>query len=275
MLIPSLINPPDILDLSERRSLARWLRAQGHDVWLVDWGTPDEGQRALGLAGHVEKRLLPLLAALPRAPLLVGYCLGGTLALSAAIPARAKGLVTIAAPWQFDGFTPDERTQITAMWDKARALCAQLGYVPMEILQSGFWALDPQRTIRKYAAFADMEEGSDTAHAFMTLEDWANGGPPLTFAVARDLFDGFYRDNLSASGGWTVAGKVVDPGALSCPSWSIRSSTDRIVPADAAPTLAEQTTLGLGHVGMIVGGRARHLLWEPLSDWLFKAGDRC
>ena len=37
--VPSLINPPAILDLGEV-SLVRWLAAQGFRVALVDWGAP-------------------------------------------------------------------------------------------------------------------------------------------------------------------------------------------------------------------------------------------
>src|SRR3546814_13425378 len=61
---------------------------------------------------------------------------------------------------------------------KAKPVCERLGYVPMEVLQSGFWALDPARTIRKYAAFADLPEKSDEAQGFVRLEDWANEGAP-------------------------------------------------------------------------------------------------
>jgi polyhydroxyalkanoate synthase len=30
----------------------------------------------------------------------------------------------------------------------------------------------------------------------------------------------------------------------------------------------ERLELALGHVGMVVGSRARELLWEPLDAWL-------
>ena len=40
LLVPSLINRHYVLDLLPDRSFAGWLVAQGHDVFLVDWGTP-------------------------------------------------------------------------------------------------------------------------------------------------------------------------------------------------------------------------------------------
>ncbi|WP_236614810.1 alpha/beta hydrolase [Sphingobium baderi] len=268
VFVPSLINPPTVLDLSESRSMLRHMAAQGHDAYLVDWGTPAAEDSTLGLDGHVAERLVPMLAALPAPPLLVGYCLGGSLALGAAMLHPVRAIATIAAPWHFDGFPQADLDQIIGLWRGAKATCQRLGYVPMEVLQSGFWALDPARTIRKFAAFADTPHGTDDERAFLAVEDWANGGAHLTFAAGRDLFEAFYHGNISGSGEWTVRGHAVQIESLRCPGLSIRSATDRIVPAAAAPRLAEGRTLQMGHVGMIVGRRAPDLLWNPLSRWL-------
>lgn len=272
VFVPSLINPPQVLDLSEGRSMLRHMAAAGHDAYLVEWGRPTKDDTHLGLDGHVTDRLLPMFAALPRPPILVGYCLGGSLTLGAATLMEVQGVATIAAPWQFDGFPPADRELIASLWKSARPTCEKLGYVPMEVLQSGFWALDPARTIQKYAAFASMAAGSDAEHAFLAVEDWANGGAPLSFAAGRDLFENFYGANQPGRLEWRVGGGQVDPDALACPTLSIRSSTDRIVPASAAPTLNGGFTLDLGHVGMIVGGKARTLLWNPLSEWVSTHG---
>ena len=252
--------------------MLREMAAAGHDAYLVDWGAPAREDAQLGLDGHVTDRLLPLLAALPRPPVLVGYCLGGTLAIAAAMLRSVTAVATIATPWDFAGFADADRAEIGLLWQRARLLCERLGYVPMEVLQSGFWAMDPARTIRKYAAFADMEQGTDAERAFLAVEDWANGGPPLTVAAGRDLFDGLYAANLSGEGKWTVGGRGIRPGDIACPSLSIASTTDRIVPAAAAPPLAERRALSLGHVGMIVGSRAPEMLWNPLSHWVSTHG---
>lgn len=246
--------------------------AAGHDSYLVDWGTPSAQDATLGLDGHVTKRLLPLIAALPRPPILVGYCLGGSLALGAAALHPFPAVATIAGPWHFDAFAPADIDLIASLWRGAKPMCERIGYVPMEVLQSGFWAMDPVRTIRKYAAFADVAPGSDAERAFLSVEDWANGGAPLTFAAGRDLFEHFYANNISGSGRWQIDGQTVDPAALSCPTLSIVSTSDRIVPAAAGPRLREERHFALGHVGMVVGGRAPAMLWEPLSLWLSSHG---
>ncbi|MHA6767077.1 alpha/beta fold hydrolase [Sphingobium ummariense] len=272
VFVPSLINPPAVLDLSEGQSMLRRMAAAGHDAYLVDWGAPTPADAALDLADHVMQRLLPLIAALPRPPVLVGYCLGGSLALAAAALTPVRALATIATPWHFSALPQEDRERVTALWRNARPMCQRLGYVPMEVLQAGFWALDPQRTIRKYAAFADMAPGSEAERAFLAVEDWANGGPPLTFSAGAELFERFYGDDLPGEGLWVVGKQHIDPAALPCPGLSIRSATDRIVPAAAAPILAENRTLELGHVGMIVGSRADALLARPLSAWLSSQG---
>ena len=104
VFVPSLINPPDILDHSPDTSLLRWIAAQGFHALLVDWGSPGPEDRDHDLATHVEQLLVPLLQALPEPPVLVGYCLGGTLALGAAAITATAGVATIAAPWHFAGY---------------------------------------------------------------------------------------------------------------------------------------------------------------------------
>lgn len=272
VFVPSLINPPQVLDMSESRSLLRHMAAAGHDAYLVDWGAPRAEDAMLGLDNHVTGRLLPMLATLPRPPILVGYCLGGSLALGAAALHPVAALATIAAPWHFDAFPAADLALIASLWHGSKAMCERIGYVPMEVLQSGFWAMDPARTIAKYAAFADAQPGSDAERAFLAVEDWANGGAALTFAAGRDLFDNFYAGNRPGTGRWHIDGHLAEPAALNCPTLSIASTSDRIVPAAAGPRLREERRLSLGHVGMVVGGRAREMLWDPLSLWLSSHG---
>lgn len=266
VFVPSLINPPFILDLMPGRSMLRWLAAQGHRVWLLDWGVPGVAERDMGLAGHVEQLLLPLVAQLPAPPVLVGYCLGGTMSLAAAACHEVAGVATIAAPWRFDGYDPAARTNIAALWAAAEPACAALGLLPMEVLQTGFWQLDPARTIAKYEAFATLE--GEAAEMFVAMEDWANSGAPLTYAAGEDLFGALLQANQPGNGGWQVGGVAADPLALACPTIEFVSRTDRIVPAETAIGFADQRLLGAGHVGMVVGGSAKAQLWNPLSRWI-------
>ncbi len=106
----------------------------------------------------------------------------------------------------------------------------------------------------------------------MAVEDWANAGAPLTFAAGRELFEALYVDDVTGRAEWRVGDAAIRPADFAMPTLAISSTTDTIVPAASTPPLAEQWTLDMGHVGMIVGSRGPKRLWEPLSQWLFKHG---
>jgi polyhydroxyalkanoate synthase len=265
VFVPSLINPPNVLDLPGR-SLLRWLADQGPRVLLLDWGWPDEARRELSVTGHVEQILLPLLDRLDRPPALAGYCLGGTMALAAAQLAPVRSLATIAAPWHFTGFPEEARARLARLWKASRPTVDAMGLLPMEVLQSAFWNLDPARTVSKFEAFAGLE--GEAAERFVTLEDWANDGPPLAGAAARQLFEEMFARDVTGEGAWQVGGAPVRLDEMTVPMLHIVSATDRIVPAASAPDRGESLTLQQGHVGMVAGSAAHERLWQPLAAWL-------
>jgi polyhydroxyalkanoate synthase subunit PhaC len=260
LFVPSLINPPNILDLGPDRSLLRWLAGQGHRVLLLDWGAEIGARRDLTVSDHIDEILLPLARELGPDLILVGYCLGGTMALAAASALRARAVATIAAPWHFDGFPDPARADLTNLWSRSEPAVRALGLLPMEVLQSGFWSLDPARTVAKFEAFAAMAADSAEARAFVRLEDWANDGPPLPEAAARELFEGFFAADRPGRDAW----RPLPAG----PQLHILSTSDRIVPAATAPRTGDRIELDQGHVGMVIGSRARNVLWAPLDRWL-------
>jgi polyhydroxyalkanoate synthase len=271
VFVPSLINPPGVLDMSPDRSLLRWLAGEGHRVLLLDWGWPGEERRTLSVTGHVERILVPLARRLGEPPILVGYCLGGTMALAAARPAGARAVAAIAAPWFFSGFSAEAQARLASLWTAAAPAAESLGVLPMEVLQSAFWSLDPAPTVAKFESFASAE--GTKADEFVRLEDWANDGPPLALGAARELFEDFFTDDLPGRGAWQIDGEAVEPKGLSF--LNIVSTVDRIVPHESAAPAGERLDLALGHVGMVVGSRAREALWEPLSRWLSRVEAKC
>lgn len=269
VFVPSLINPPFILDLAEKNSLLRWLAGQGVRPLLVDWGDPSGGISAdLDVAGHVTDLLLPLIEQLGEPVHLAGYCLGGTMTLAAAMHAPIRSLCLIAAPWRFAGFGEQARSEIGELWQAAKPTAETLRLVPMEVLQTGFWRLDPNRTVSKYETHGRLDPLSETARNFVALEDWANAGAPLTFAAGCELFEDFVANDVTGRKAWRVGGKIVDPRKIAVPALEFVSLHDRIVPAASSARFTNKRLLGLGHVGMIVGTRAREQLWQPLAAML-------
>jgi len=268
LFVPSLINPPDVLDIDAERSLLRWLATRGLRPLLLDWGTPLQGEREMDVAGHIETMLLPLIDAIGTPTALVGYCLGGTMAIAAAALRPVTALALIATPWRFGAYPDSTRDALQDLWRTAEPATDALGVLPMEVLQAAFWRLDPARTIAKYEAHGVRDPADPRSRAFVRLEDWANDGPPLTRGAARELFLDLFDADLPGKGQWRVGGTTIDPKSLTMPVLEIASATDHIVPAATTPNIGERVDLALGHVGMIVGGRAKRSLWEPLAEWL-------
>ena len=84
ILIPSMINRSEILDLLPDRSLLRFLAAQGFDATLFDWGHPVKDPQQQNIEDAVQKRLIPAIESLGRPTLLLGYCMGGLFGSAAA-----------------------------------------------------------------------------------------------------------------------------------------------------------------------------------------------
>ena len=264
LLLPSLINPPGILDLDARMSLAAAISGMGRRALLLDWGIAAERSR-LSVSDHVTELVAPLIAELGEPPALIGYCLGGTMAISAANIAAVERVATLAAPWHFSNYPAESRATLERLWASAAPAAKRLGALPMEVLQGAFWSLDPERTVRKFADFSRLDAASEAAARFVTLEEWANEGEPLPCPAARELLEDFFGADLPGRGEWTIAGRPMQE-RLAVPTLHFTASRDRITPADtAADGPSEQ--IEAGHVGMVIGS-ARSKLHAGLRAFL-------
>ena len=278
LLVPSLVNRAYILDLSRRRSLARWLAERGLRPLLVDWDAPGEAERAFTLtdyiAGRLEGALTAAVAAAGGPVPVLGYCMGGllTVALAMRRPQDVASLALLATPWDFhaDADTAAHGALLAAAAPNLAALPA----LPVDIVQALFYALDPFLVLRKFLAFAALDPASPRAADFVALEDWLNDGVALAGPVARECLADWYGANTPGRRSWRVAGQAVDPRALTLPTLVVVPQQDRIVPPPTAQALAREIPGAasfmppLGHIGMIVGGRAPALVWDRLAAWL-------
>ncbi len=287
LVLPSLINRAYILDLLPGRSMLRALAASGLRPYLLDWGEPGEAEWTFGLDSYASRRLLPALAAVSvhagAPPVLMGYCMGGTLAAGlAALGPGITGLVTIGAPWRFTG----GRGVAAQMRLAARAYgigrietaLAQLvevfGLVPVEILQGLFAAINPIQAARKFRRFAAMDPDSDAARVFVALEDWLADGVPLAGPLAADVMVDWQLRDSPAEGRWRLMGERVNPGRIAVPSLVVTGTADRIAPpAEAGPLAATITdaahlSVPLGHVAMVAGSKAEETVWRPIGEFI-------
>jgi polyhydroxyalkanoate synthase subunit PhaC len=267
ILVPSLINPPRILDLDAEVSLATAVARMGRHALLLDWGEAS-ARSDLDVAGHIENLLLPLLRSIGEPVALVGYCLGGTMAIAAANLLPTERAVTLAAPWNFARYPDSSRAALQNMWRHSETASRDLGALPMEVLQASFWSLDPERTVRKFGEFGRIDPTSADAHRFVELEDWANEGEPLPYPAAKELIEDLFERDVPGSGEWKVGGRTVTD-ELGVPLLNLTAGRDRIAP-EATAARGERIGIAAGHVGMIVGS-ARVLLHQELQRFLGEA----
>jgi polyhydroxyalkanoate synthase len=280
LVVPSLVNRWQVLDLAPGRSFVRALAAEGLRAYVVDWGTPGDDERDLDTASCVERlgRALAWLKARAGKPLpVIGYCMGGTLVvgLAAHRPRDVSALVALAAPWDFHADRAGQGL-LTSTGPWLADLALRVGELPTDAIQMLFWSLDPWLVVNKFRRFADMDMNSDAARDFVLLEDWLNDGAALPALVARDCLLGWYGENQPGSGTWKVARRRVRPGGITAPSLVVIPANDRIVPPASAAGLvgprglanATRLDLPLGHIGMMVGSRAIERCWRPVIDWL-------
>lgn len=280
LAIPSLVNGSEVLDLAPGRSLMHAFAEAGRRPFLIDWGAPEADAARWSVDRYVAERLEPILTAVRSATgrpvLLVGYCMGGLLA--AALASRrtddVAGLALLATPWNFHAPSPESAKVLAGMQKPFAAAAALTGAVPVDVLQTLFFALDPTLAARKFRSFAKLDQDSPAAELFVAMEDWVNGGPPLAAPVAETVVTDWYGENATHAGKWRVDGRVVDNKSYAGPTLVAAPSRDRIVPAenaraygDGAPH-AQVLDVDAGHVGMIVGDRAQDRLWRPLLHWI-------
>ncbi|HZU52167.1 MAG TPA: alpha/beta fold hydrolase [Sphingomicrobium sp.] len=270
LLVPSLINPPRILDLDDEVSLTRAIAQMGRRTYLLDWGKASE-RAQLSVAEHVNELLLPLIKEIGSPVALVGYCLGGTMAVAAANLVEVECLITLASPWRFANYPKRSHDALRDMWRQSQSAARQLGALPMEVLQAAFWSLDPDRTVSKFAEFSELDPSSAASRRFVELEQWANEGEPLPYPAAQELVEELFGKDRPGTGTWMVGSRRV-ADYLSVPTLHLTAARDLIVPPQTAAA-GHIEAIDAGHVGMIVGS-ARHRLHEALQAFL-NPGCRC
>ncbi len=278
LLVPSLINRAYILDLTARRSFARYLRECGLRPYLLDWGVPGADERAFTLDDYITGRLAPALEAVHRdagRPLaLAGYCMGGTMALPLAARPEVAALVLLATPWDFHADGGHQARLVAACAPGLLALTESAGELPADALQAMFAGLDPLLAARKFSAFAALAPASAAARNFVALEDWLNDVVPLTAPVAEACLADWYGANAPGRGLWRVGGEAVRPERVTTPALNVVPARDRIVPPASAAALSAALPAvdtwrpPLGHIGMMASPRAKRLLWRRLADWI-------
>ena len=207
VIVHSLVSRSYILDLRPGNSTVEYLVNAGLDVFMLDWGVPDELDADNSLETYVDGYLPRALAAVRRETgcdevTLAGYCLGGVIAALYAAgheDARVRNLILMATPIDFD-----EMGAMVAVLREGRLdpddLVDDTGNVPADALYSGFYMLAPTTEIAQKATLLEHLWNDEFVEGFQAMAQWSRDHVPFPGAAFRQLVELLVRENALMSG---------------------------------------------------------------------------
>jgi polyhydroxyalkanoate synthase subunit PhaC len=280
----ALVNRPYVLDLQPDRSLVRRLLEAGFEVYLIDWGEPDDSDRHVDLEDYIEQHLGGGVRCIrsrhggERLELL-GVCQGGVLSLcyTALHPDDVANLITLTTPVDFH--TPEN---LLSKWVRGvdTALLESCGNVPGELLNGLFLALMPLRlTQQKYVRLLTAQPDQRAVEDFVRMEKWIFDSPPQTAAALAEFVRWFYQENRLVHDTLSIGGRRVSLGEIRQPLLNLYARDDHIVPASASAVLGDHVgsrdytdyAIATGHIGMYVS-RAGAEVPRRIISWLAERG---
>jgi polyhydroxyalkanoate synthase len=282
LIVYALVNRPYMTDLQENRSTVRNLLAAGQDVYLIDWGYPDEADRSLTMDDYINgylDRCVDLIRKRHKLDKinLLGICQGGAFSLcyTSLHPDKVKNLITMVTPVDFK--TPDNMLSAWVQDIDIDMMIDTLGNVPGELLNWTFLSLKPfSLTGQKYLSMVDVLEDENKLKNFLRMEKWIFDSPDQAGETFRQFIKAFYQQNGFLKGGVEIGGRSIDLKNITCPILNIFAEQDHLVPPDASRALRnltgtkDYTELSFpgGHIGIYVSGKAQKEVTPAIANWL-------
>ena len=282
LFVPAPVSRYFIIDLLPGRSFAGHIAAAGFDVYIADFGEPASEDRFCDLAYYVDgliRRCVRKVSALSGEPRVnvVGYCLGGTLALlySALYPESVTRLVLLTT-------TVDGDVQGGIAWVAHKMGLAGESYdnprlVPAVEVKSWFEMLSPGSNSlmgRVNDLWDRLDDPPERLRDVRTMATWVDDVLPAPGRLLAELYQQFGpgRNKLMA-GTATIGDRRADLAAVTMPVMSVSAEKDTIAPPEGVDALrkivphAQVIRLPGGHVG-IVAGRSAPALWQRVVEFL-------
>jgi polyhydroxyalkanoate synthase len=293
LLVFALINRPEIFDLRPGSSLVEFLIDEGFDVFLVDWGYPDEEDADMGLDNYVCDELEWAVRETLRASgaeevSLMGWCIGATLCAmycgldrpdGTRAPVRNLALLTMPIDGRASGYAKwvgDDDFDV----DRAGALW---GAVPGGTIDFANKMLKPVTnfwtTYRRL--WEGVQDGTARRDAYQTMAKWVADNPPFAGRVWAEWIRMMYRDAGLLRGRVRLRGRRVDLGRIDQHVLVVTAGADHIAPRPGtvpffdliASEDVEHLARPGGHIGLVAGSAARKELWPEMADWLAQRSD--
>ncbi|MDR1646692.1 MAG: class I poly(R)-hydroxyalkanoic acid synthase [Zoogloeaceae bacterium] len=260
LIVPPWINKFYILDLREKNSFVRWATAQGHSVYVVSWVNPDETLARKSFEDYMLEGALvaidKVLEDTGEAQLdLIGYCIGGTLAMSTLSWMEAKKDERVASA-----------TFFTTLLD-----FSEPGEIGIFLDENSIREIETQMSTRGYLDGSEMFNtfnmlrANDLIWSFVVnnylmgkqpfpfdLLFWNSDSTRLPAAMHSFYLRNMYLENrLKDPGGITLGGVPIDIRRVKVPCYFISTIEDHIAPWKSTYLGAR---LPAGPVRFVVGG---------------------
>lgn len=286
LITPPFINKYYILDLNERKSLVRWLVAQGYTVFIISWVNPDASYRDKDFGDYMKRGPIAALDVVEKITKtnkvnMVGWCVGGTLLTTAVAYLRAKGdervnsltlfttLLDFSEPGEVGVYLSDNN--MPAIEQAAD----EKGYFDGRILGLGFSMLRENNLFWSYFV-NNYLKGKDPAP--FDLLYWNSDPTNFPAAAFKQYLSSTYVTNqLKEAGGVTIDGVAIDLAKIDVPCYFLSTIADHIVPWQGSykgtQLVSGDTTFvlaGSGHLAGVInpadGGKYPHWTSEELKE---------
>jgi polyhydroxyalkanoate synthase len=277
-----MINRHYILDLMPDKSLVRHLMAAGYPVAMVDWGAPGDEDRDLPFERYADDYLRRAIRAArleceAESAILLGYCLGGTMAaMHAALrPETIAGLIVLTAPFDF------HNSGLLSAWCRTShsdvgALVGAYGNVPWSLMQNTFQCLRPTSVLSRFLGFHKRIWNDEFLDSFAALETWGNDNVSFPGRCYAEFIRELYQKNGLMKKTLQLSGEIVDLKRIRAPVLNVAASADHIVPREATAPFRDlvssrdftDVVAPGGHIGAIVSRKASAGLWTGIEKWL-------
>ena len=295
LLVPPLAAPASCFDLRKGCSIAEHLLARGYPTYLVDYGPISFNDRDLGLEHWVDDVIPKAVQAVSedtggQSVQVVGWCLGGIMALLAAAGHRElpiSSMSLIASPFDFEKLMlsgPIRRLGDLTGGRLVSTLYRSLGGAPAALVSLGFRATSLDRYVMKPVWIAQNIDNRELLAHMEAVDDYmANmlAYPGRTFG---QLYHRFFRVNELAQGKLALTeDRSFDLAEVSQPVLVVAGKSDVLAPApavlaveDLLPNAAEVETHVApgGHLGVLTGRSAMGTTWKYLDEFLARHDTR-
>ncbi len=285
LLVPSLINRSHVWDLRPGDSFVEGLQANGYDVFMLDWGVPDEHDAHNSMAKYVDDYLPAAVAAVRKSsgesPIILGHCFGGVISVlwAASTPAPPPALICLGVPTNWLEMGP-----LAQMTQQGRLdpedLLDDSGNVPPTTLLRSFQMLRPLGDLTGYVTLWTRLHDRRAAQAIWALTDWARDHVPFPGTTFVDMVRRLSRENGLATGSIRLGDRDRKLSDVTTPFLNIYGTYDHVTPPPSVTPLGDLVgsedsvtrPLNAGHIGLLVGSSARTRTLPVITTWLEERG---